>query len=149
MSTKEDFGLGESLAKYLDMPFSELDHLVPLLRVPFGDDDTALRKLASKLLDDKRTGKSAEYVEHLIADARELRRQHQNLTRRRMAFHNHCCSHYSYYPAELSREQQEQALASFYKEHRRDFERTEAQVSNRRHDAEEAGLSFEMFEYCG
>ena len=44
MSKPAVFGLGEGLAKYLDMPVSGLDHLVPLLRVPFGEDDAALMR---------------------------------------------------------------------------------------------------------
>ena len=76
----------------LGMDVAKLADFVPLLRVPFGKDD-AMKKLAwSTFSDDELSGVSAEssvkkkYVEQLIADAQDLRKQHENLVRRKMDF---------------------------------------------------------------
>ena len=96
MYTPADFGLGEVIAVYLGMNVAKLADFVRLLRVPFWKDD-AMKKLAwSTLSEDELPGVSAEssdkkkYVEQLIAAAQELRKQHENLARRREDFAAYC-----------------------------------------------------------
>ena len=142
MSTPACFGLGDSIARYLDMDVAKLSDFVPLLRVPFGKDD-AMKKLAwSTLSEDELSGVSAEssdkkkYVEQLIADAQELRKQHENLVRRRMDFAAYCEPEKL---TEMSLEALDNRLSKFYKKHRKDFEASAAQEACRKFDTETAG----------
>ena len=140
MSTPSCFGLGEAIAEYLGMDFAKLSDFVPLLRVPFGKDD-AMKKLAwSKLCSAERSGVWAEsspgYVEQLIADAQELRKQHENLVRRRMDFAAYCDPEEL---TEMSGEAKWSKLGVFYKKHRKDFAASEAQEAHRKFDTETTG----------
>ena len=75
-------------------------------------------------------------MENLFADAGQLRKQHVNLLRRRENFAQFC------FPSrltEMGKEDEDALLSIFYQNHRQDFEKSEAQVDNRKHDEEVAG----------
>ena len=142
MSTPACFGLEDNIARYLGMDVEKLSDFVPLLRVPFGQDD-AMKKLAwSTLSDDELSGVSPEssdkkkYVEQLIADAQELRKQHENLVRRRMDFAAYCEPEKL---SEMSLKALDDRLSKYYKKHRKDFEASAAQEACRKFDTETAG----------
>ena len=136
MCKPEDFGLDEKLAEYLGMQVGQLKDFVQLLKVPFGKEKAMAKKAWSMLSKDERSGESAEYVENLIADAKQLRKQHENLIRRREAFAEYIRP---YILTEMVPEDSNFFAGDFYKWHRKAFEQSEAQVNNRKHDEKVAG----------
>ena len=107
LKTPADFGLGESFRKYTGWTQEELElQLVPLLRVQLGENEL-VERLANEL----------RCPAQMLEDAILLRRQHENLARRR-----------SYAMSEYGDEEVVKANAKeIMKKHEKDFAKSEAQ----------------------
>ena len=137
LTTAEDFGLTDVLAKYLNLEPSALQDFVPLLRVQFKEEGL-MAKVAEITLPGVMGG---NYLEIFVSDATLLREQHANLVRRRSCFLQRWEGR-DPTPREI-----EYRLPLFMKEHRKDFANSAAQKATRQFDREVTGWMCARYTY--
>ena len=118
LTTPSDFGLGASFATYVGLTEEALNELVPLLRVQFGEDEL-MRTMAGRRM----------CASEMVNVAVLLRRQHENLVRRRMA----AIAQYGEGNVTIN-------VNAFIKQHMKDFSKSDGQTQCRRWERDELGV---------